>query len=305
MINDVGEYTDTIAGEVVIAMPESRTTSLFPGKNTIAICGNQPEIIRAALEMNVNCLILCRTELAKEFYNIPTTTCIIATPYDAYRTFRLIFQSTPIGRICRTNDLTCFHLEDRVDEVKELVLKHRESCYPILDANDKVVGILTRYHLLRPRRKRVVLVDHNETAQSVPGLEEAEIVEIIDHHRVADIQTNKNLFSSNLTTPPPAEDKVSQATVPSNHLFESKLRSVVFTHHRNHQRNRRSIHQNTENLAKKNSQRSAKISAFIYYLMVMNSSQFRRMYYLPFYRLPCTLYFEFFHQRTCMKEEHS
>ncbi|MBQ2412337.1 MAG: DHH family phosphoesterase, partial [Anaerotignum sp.] len=60
-----------------------------------------------------------------------------------------------------------------------------------------VVGVLTRYHLLRPRRKRVVLVDHNETAQSVPGLEEAEIVEIIDHHRVADIQTNNPIFVRN------------------------------------------------------------------------------------------------------------
>ena len=119
VLNDVGEYTDTIAGEVIIAMPESRTSSLFPGKNSIAICGNQPDIIRNALEMNVNCLILCRTELDKEFYDIPTTTCIISTPYDAYRTSRLIFQSTPIGRICRTEDLTCFHLEDRVDEVKE------------------------------------------------------------------------------------------------------------------------------------------------------------------------------------------
>ena len=197
VLNDVGEYTDTIAGEVIIAMPESRTSSLFPEKNSIAICGNQPDIIRNALEMNVNCLILCRTELDKEFYDIPTTTCIISTPYDAYRTSRLIFQSTPIGRICRTEDLTCFHLEDRVDEVKELVLKHRESCYPILDADEKVVGVLTRYHLLRPRRKRVVLVDHNEAAQSVPGLEEAEIVEIIDHHRVADIQTSNPIFVRN------------------------------------------------------------------------------------------------------------
>ena len=197
VLNDVGESTDTIAGEVIIAMPESRTTSLFPGKNTIAICGNQPDIIRSALEINVNCLILCRTELDKEFYDIPTTTCIISTPYDAYKTSRLIFQSTPIGRICRTEDLTCFHLEDRVDEVKELVLKHRESCYPILDTNEKVVGVLTRYHLLRPRRKRVVLVDHNEAAQSVPGLDEAEIVEIIDHHRVADIQTSNPIFVRN------------------------------------------------------------------------------------------------------------
>ena len=84
-----------------------------------------------------------------------------------------------------------FHLEDRVDEVREQVLKHRQRCYPILDENEKVAGVLTRYHLLRPRRKRVVLVDHNEVALSVPRLEEAEILEIIDHHRLADIQTAK------------------------------------------------------------------------------------------------------------------
>jgi len=93
--------------------------------------------------------------------------------------------------------LVCFHLEDRVDEVKEQVLKFREHCYPILDENEKVVGVLTRYHLLRPRRKRVVLVDHNEAAQSVPGLEEAEILEIIDHHRLADIQTANPIYVRN------------------------------------------------------------------------------------------------------------
>ena len=93
--------------------------------------------------------------------------------------------------------MVCFHLEDRVDEVREQVLKYREHCYPILDENDKVVGVLTRYHLLRPRRKRVVLVDHNEAAQSVPGLEEAEILEIIDNHRLADIQTNNPITVRN------------------------------------------------------------------------------------------------------------
>ena len=84
-----------------------------------------------------------------------------------------------------------------MDEVREQVLKYREHCYPILDENDKVVGVLTRYHLLRPRRKRVVLVDHNEAAQSVPGLEEAEILEIIDHHRLADIQTGNPITVRN------------------------------------------------------------------------------------------------------------
>ena len=78
-----------------------------------------------------------------------------------------------------------------------MVLKYRESCYPILDDHEKIVGVLTRYHLIRPRRKRVVLVDHNEASQSVPGLEEAEILEIIDHHRLADIQTSNPIFVRN------------------------------------------------------------------------------------------------------------
>ena len=154
-------------------------------------------MIRRALEMNVTAVVLCQAELDEELRNYPTTTCIISTPYAAYRATRMIFQSTPIGRICRKDNLVCFHLEDRVDDVKETVLKHRESSYPILDGDEKIVGLLSRYHLLRPRRKRVVLVDHNEAAQSVPGLEEAEILEIIDHHRLADIQTTNPIYVRN------------------------------------------------------------------------------------------------------------
>ena len=197
VINAAGENTDTIGGELFIAMPQQRENLLFNKQESIVLCGHQPDMIRRALEMNVNCLVLCQAELDEELRTLPTTTCIISTPYDAYRAARLIFQSAPIGGICRTKDLLCFHLEDKVDDVKEQVLKFREHCYPILDENEKVVGVLTRYHLLRPRRKRVVLVDHNEASQSVPGLEEAEILEIIDHHRLADIQTTNPIYVRN------------------------------------------------------------------------------------------------------------
>ena len=197
LLNEAGENTDTVSGEVTVALPQSQTNLLFNDPNSIVICGDQPEMIRRALEMNVNCLVLCQAELSEELRTFPTKTCIIATPFDAYRAIRLIFQSAPIGRICRTDELVCFHLDDRVDEVRERVLQFRDPCYPILDENEKVVGILTRYHLLRPRRKRVVLVDHNEISQSVPGLEEADILEIIDHHRLADIQTNNPIYVRN------------------------------------------------------------------------------------------------------------
>ena len=197
VINDAGEYLDTVSGEVVLAIPESRGETTFSNSNCIVICGNQPDMIRQALEQNVNCLILCHSELDPDLRAIETNTCIIYTPFNAYKATRLIFQSTPIGRICATKDLLCFHLDDRVDHVKEMVWKIRKPCYPVLDENEKIVGILTRYHLLRPRRKRVVLVDHNEASQSVPGLEEAEILEIIDHHRLADIQTTNPIFVRN------------------------------------------------------------------------------------------------------------
>ena len=197
ILNDAGDNTDTVSGEVTVALPQAQENLLFNKRDSIVLCGHQPDMIRRALEMNVNCLVLCQAELSEELRAMETTTCIVATPYDAYRAARLIFQSTPIGRICRTKELVCFHLDDRVDEVREQVLKFRDPCYPILDSEEKIAGVLTRYHLLRPRRKRVVLVDHNEISQSVPGLEEAEILEIIDHHRLADIQTTNPIYVRN------------------------------------------------------------------------------------------------------------
>ena len=197
ILNAAGENTDTVSGEVTIALPQDRENLLFNSRQSIVLVGHQPDMIRRALEMNVSCLVLCQAELPEELRKLETTTCIISTPHDAYRAARLLFLSTPIGRICNNHGLICFHLDDRVDDVREQMLKHRYSSYPILDAQERVVGVLSRYHLLRPRRKRVVLVDHNEASQSVPGLEEAEILEIIDHHRLADIQTSNPIYVRN------------------------------------------------------------------------------------------------------------
>ncbi len=197
VLNAAGETTDTVSGEVTVALPQNMENLLFQNPDTIVLCGYQPDMMRRALEKNVSALILCQAELPSELLTMPTKTCIISTPLDAYRVAHLIFQSTPVGRICGKEQIISFHLEDRVDEVREQVLKFRHPSYPILDENEKVVGVLTRYHLLRPRRKRVVLVDHNEASQSVPGLEEAEILEIIDHHRLADIQTANPIYVRN------------------------------------------------------------------------------------------------------------
>lgn len=197
ILNEAGNLVDTITGDVSIALPQSCENLLFSGEDNIVVCGHQPDMIRRALELNVRCVILCQAELDEELRNLPSNTCIISTPFDSYRAVRLIYQSIPIRRICHTTNLVCFHLDDYVDDVRESMLKSRYRCYPILDENERVVGTLSRYHLIRPRRKRVVLVDHNERAQSVPGLDQAEILEIIDHHRLADIQTGNPIYFRN------------------------------------------------------------------------------------------------------------
>ena len=191
LLNDSGDLIDTVSGNVVIALPQSCENLLFGDPDNIVICGDQPDMIRRALDIGVSCLILCQTEVDPDLLENAGRTCIITTPYEASRVARLIYQASPISRPCHNEKIVCFHLSDYIDDVREVVLKSRYRCYPVLDENEKVVGTLSRYHLLRPRRKRVVLVDHNERAQAVQGLDQAEILEIIDHHRLADIQTTQ------------------------------------------------------------------------------------------------------------------
>ncbi|QNL44334.1 putative manganese-dependent inorganic diphosphatase [Oscillibacter hominis] len=197
ILNEGNNTVDTVSGEVTIALPTSRRNLLFSSRDSIVVCGEQPEMIRHALKVGVGCVIVCQAELDEELLKLPGNTCIISTPFDAYRTVRLICHSLPVSRVCKREELVCFHLDDYIDDVREAVLQSRFRSYPILDENEKVVGTLSRFHLLRPRRKRVVLVDHNEAAQSVRGLDQAEILEIIDHHRLADIQTANPIFVRN------------------------------------------------------------------------------------------------------------
>ncbi|MBR6119978.1 MAG: putative manganese-dependent inorganic diphosphatase [Oscillospiraceae bacterium] len=197
VLNEAGSVADSISGEVIFGLPKSSEQLLFDHENYIAVCGNQPQVIRWALESNIHALILCEAELSPELRALETRTCIITTPFSAFRAARLIFQAIPIARICQSEDLVTFHLTDYLDDVKEVVSKSRYRCYPILDAQEKVVGTLSRYHLLKPRRKKVVLVDHNEAAQSVPGLDQVELLGIIDHHRLADIQSANPIFFRN------------------------------------------------------------------------------------------------------------
>ena len=195
IVNHEDDSFDTISGEVVIALPGVSASSIVPG--SIVLCGEQPEVISVAIEKGAACVVVCQSAIPAQFMGLSSPTCLITTPYDAYRAARMIHQAGPVHRIAQKEGLVSFHLNDFLDDVRDTVLQSRYRSYPILDQRERVVGTLSRYHLLRPRRKRVVLVDHNERRQAVSGLDQAEIIAIVDHHRLADVQTGNPIFVRN------------------------------------------------------------------------------------------------------------
>ena len=197
ILNREDDVFDAISGEVVIALPAAGGCLQGVKEGAVVLCGQQEETVEQALERKASCIILCQSSLAEKYRGLSSSTCLIATPYDAWRAARMLYQATPVSRIAKLEQIVCFHLDDYLDDVKDAVLQSRFRSYPVLDADGKVVGTLGRFHLINPKRKRLVLVDHNEIGQSVPGLEQAELVGIIDHHRLADVQTGYPVFMRN------------------------------------------------------------------------------------------------------------
>ena len=125
ILNETDNLRETVSGEVTLALPTSRETLMFADPNCILICGDQPDMIRRALELNVDCVIVCQAEVDPELLAAAKNTCIISTPYDAYRAVRLIWHAQPISRICKSQDMVCFHLDDYIDDVQDTVLESR------------------------------------------------------------------------------------------------------------------------------------------------------------------------------------
>lgn len=114
---------------------------------------------------------------------------IVSTPFNSYQTSQQIVQAIPVEYVMIKGDIKTFSTDDTLDYMKEVMSETRYRGYPVIDLNNRCVGSISRFALLKGLRKKVILVDHNERGQSIPGIEEADILEIVDHHRVADIQT--------------------------------------------------------------------------------------------------------------------
>ena len=196
----INENLTTFPGKIVVSAMQPDTMTGHIEEGDIAIVGDREEAQAELIKLNVSLMIVTGgyapsqniIELAKEH-----GVTVIVTQHDSFTTSRLLVQSIPVGYVMVKENIVSFTTDDLVDDIKGIMTETRFRSYPVLDQNGRVVGTVSRYHLISNHKKKVIQVDHNERGQSVDGLEDAEVLEIIDHHRVADIQTSNPIFFRN------------------------------------------------------------------------------------------------------------
>ena len=187
-------------GKVLIAAANPDLMEFYIEPHDLVILGNRYESQLCAIEMGADCIIVCEgagvsmtiKKIAQE-----RGCTIIATTYDTYTAARLINQSMPISYFMTREHLITFESDDYIDEIRDVMANKRHRDFPILDKDGRYLGMISRRNLLGAKGKRVVLVDHNEKNQAVAGIENAEIMEIIDPHRLGTIQTMSPVFFRN------------------------------------------------------------------------------------------------------------
>ena len=179
--------------------PEIMEELVKPGD--LVLVSNRYETQMCAIDCGAAALIVCcgsavpRTIVARA----KEKGCyILTTPYDTYAASRLVTTAAPVRHFMRTNRLLKFSVNTPVEDAQKVMASVRHRYFPILDENGKYCGVISRRNLLNVHRKQVILVDHNERAQAVDGLEQAEILEIIDHHRIGSLETIGPVYFRNV-----------------------------------------------------------------------------------------------------------
>ncbi|MCJ8172215.1 putative manganese-dependent inorganic diphosphatase [Clostridium botulinum] len=213
------EDKQRFTGNLVVAAMEAKDIKNYIKEGDIVILGNRDDVQEAALDCKAHVLVVTGShkvsdKILNKAKNLGCS--ILVSEEDTFTTSVLITQSIPVSYIMTSSDIISFKLSDFVEDVKEVMLKTRFRSYPVVDHNNKIVGAISRYHLISPKKKKVILVDHNEMGQSVPGLEEAEIMEIIDHHRIGGVNTASPIFFRN-------QPVGSTSTIIANMFFENNI----------------------------------------------------------------------------------
>ena len=201
------EHSYLLKGKVVIAASSRILMSDFINKDDLVIMGDRKDAQQCAIDVDASCMVVCQNapvsdKIIKQAEEKEIV--IIRTPHDTFTAAQHINQSIPVKYFMTKENLVTFKMRDYVDDVKDVVddvkdvmARRRFRDFPIVDNKGKFLGLISRRRLLNVRKKQVILVDHNEKNQAVDGVEEAEVLEIIDHHRLSSIETMGPVFFRN------------------------------------------------------------------------------------------------------------
>lgn len=194
------EHAHFVRGKVVIATSNPEYMADYIEDDDLVILGDREEAQMQAIRSNASCIIIGGgLEVAEEVKKLAEKRdcVIITTPFDTFSVARLINQSMPIKQYMTRRDLVTFDIDDYVDDVKDVMSRVRHRDFPVLGSNGSYVGMISRRNLMNMQKKQVILVDHNEKSQAVDGIGEAEILEIIDHHRLGSLETVSPVYFRN------------------------------------------------------------------------------------------------------------
>ena len=170
-------------------------------KGDVVIVGNRSDSQLAAIEMDAGCIVVCSgSKVSKVICMLAAEKgcLVISTPNNTYVAGQMISQATPIRHYMVQNNLLTFHLNSSVESVTKVMASVRFRYFPVLDEEGRYVGVVSRRNLMNLHKKQLILVDHNERSQAVDGIDQAEVLEIIDHHRIGSLETEGPVYFRNV-----------------------------------------------------------------------------------------------------------
>lgn len=188
------------SGKVIVGAAHPDTMETYLEKGDMVLLGNRYEDHLRAVESGAGCLIICVD--AKPGASIQriarrTGCTVITTAYDTFTVARLINQSIPLSAIMRQEGLITFKTDDYTEDIREVMANTRHRAFPVIDKGKKYVGTISRRNFIGIQKKKLILVDHNEQSQAVDNLQQAQILEIIDHHKVGAPETVEPIYFRN------------------------------------------------------------------------------------------------------------
>ncbi len=198
LVGNIEEYY--IKGKVLIAAANPDMMENYIEEGDLVILGNRYESQLCAIEMKAGCIVVCEgaevSQTIKKMAEDKKCT-VICSPHDTYTVSRLINQSMPVSYFMSRDNLITFRTDNFTEDIKNVMAKKRFRDFPVLDKKGNYIGMISRRNILNADRKKIILVDHNEKSQAVEGIENAEILEIIDHHRIGTLETIAPVFFRN------------------------------------------------------------------------------------------------------------